>query len=501
MADFWIEFSDLIHLEKPMRYVSTLVLPALFIATAHAQTLDPIERVRITDNDLSCQQIFDERGGMDKVIAEAKQAQSSSQTTATAGQAAGVAAEVASRTGIFGALGGLGGHLFGTVASKTAANVAEQQGQQGAVQAAEREKQALGRKEHLTSVFLAKGCSASDPSATPKTPNASIGKTMSLAAASAPAPAPVTQVSPETLAGKRTVPMPVAVESINPEDLLASNKTLLIPTAYVTLVTEGRVAAAKQSGLLQRGNASAHAAANFKVNGIDKVYAQHLAKAAQDNLVEQLRAAGYTVLTYADVMARDLFRNAARESGPISASEGGLNTLMVAPTDEQLFKSSLVGGQFSEFISGGKTRISDATLLIPQYVFHAPQAWAEGSRGYSSVSATTNVVHGMNMAHARVTWMGQPVSRMMRGIPGVATTKAVNNVGEKVGDLSAGTDASPAAANALSSAFSMLGAGNIQRTVTNYELTINREEFAAAVMNGVQNFNAEVAKVAAAAKP
>lgn len=482
-----------------MRYVSTLVLPALFIATAHAQTLEPIEMVRITDNDLSCQQIFDERGGMDKVIAEAKQAQSSSQTTATAGQAAGVAAEVASRTGIFGALGGLGGHLFGTVASKTAAGVAEQQGQQGAAQAAEREKQAMGRKEHLTSVFLAKGCSASDPSAAPKTPNASIGTTTPLAAA--PAPAPVTQASPETLAGKRAVPMPVAVEAINPEDLLSSNKTLIVPTTYVTLVTDGRVSAAKQSGLLQRGNASAQAAANFKVKGLDKAYAQLLAKAAQDNLVAQLRAAGYTVLTYADVMDRDLFRNAARESGPISASEGGLNTLMVAPTDAQMFKSSLVGGQFSEFISGGKNRIPDATLLIPQYVFHAPQSWAEGSRGYSSVSATTHVVHGMNMAQARVTWLGQPVSRMMRGIPGVATTKAVINVGEKVGELSAGADASPTTANALSSALSVFGGGNIQRSVTNYELTINREEFAAAVMNGVHNFNSEVAKVAAAAKP
>ena len=45
------------------------------------------------------------------------------------------------------------------------------------------------------------------------------------------------------------------------------------------------------------------------------------------------------------------------------------------------------------------------------------------------------------------------------------------------------------------------GAGDIQRSVTNYELTIDREAYAAGVMNGVQNFNGEVAKVAAAAKP
>ena len=274
----------------------------------------------------------------------------------------------------------------------------------------------------------------------------------------------------------------------------------MIPTTYVTLVTEGRVSATKQSGAFQQGNATARASANFKVNGIDKAYAQKLAKAALDNLVGQLRGAGYTVLTYADVKDRDVFRNAAREAGPKVDSEGGLNTLTVAPSDEQLFQSGFAGGLFSEFIAGGKTRIADATLIIPNYVFHAPQAWAEGSRGYNSVSATANVVHGMNMASARATWLGQPVSRMMRGIPGVATTKPVINVSEKVGALSSGTDASPAAGNALSSALSVFGGGNIQRSVTNYELTIDREAFAAGVMNGVQNFNAEVAKVAAAAR-
>ena len=308
------------------------------------------------------------------------------------------------------------------------------------------------------------------------------------------------EIDAETLAGKRVIPLPVTVEAINPEDLLSSGKTLVIPTAYVTVVTDGRVSASKQAGAFQQGNATARAAANFTVQGIDKAYAQSLAKAALDNLVGQLRAAGYTVLTYADVKDRDVFRNAAREAGPKANSDGGLNTLTFAPSDEQLFQSGFNGGLFSEFISGGKTRIGDATLIIPQYSFHAPQAWAEGSRGYNSVSATTNVVHGMNMASARVTWLGQPVSRMMRGIPGVATTKPVINVSEKVGNLSQGTDASPTAANSLSSVLSNFGSGNIQRTITNYEMTIDREAFAAGVMNGVQNFNAEVAKVAAAAR-
>lgn len=483
-----------------MRRVLACLL-ALSTLSALAQAPAPIERVKITDNDLTCRAMFDESQALDKIITDAKTAQSSGQNTATAGQAAGVAAEVATRSGLFGQLGGLTGHLLGSVASRTAANVATQQGQMTAAQAVEREKQALARKEHLTQLFLAKGCSASDPSAPTKTPNATVAPAVSTQVAVAATIPSAGEVNSEVLAGKRATPMSVAVEAINPEDLLGSNRTLLIPTAYVTLVTDGRVSATRQAGMFQQGNASAQAAANFKVQGLDKAYAQRLARAALDNLVGQLRAAGYTVLTYADVKDRDVFRNAAREAGPKAASEGGLNTLTFAPSDEQLFQSGLAGGIFSEFITGGKTRIGDATLIIPQYNFHAPQAWAEGSRGYNSVSASTNVVHGMNMASARVTWLGQPVSRMMRGIPGVATTKPVINVSEKVGNLSTGVDASPVAANALSSALSALGGGgNIQRTVSNYELSIDREAFAAGVMNGVQNFNAEVAKVAASAR-
>lgn len=485
-------------MEIPVRRLSFPLL-ALFSLAALAQAPAPIERVKITDNDLTCKAAYDELQGMDKVIAESKAAQSSGQTTATAGQAAGVAAEVASRTGLFGSIGGLTGHIFGTVASKTAANVAEQQGQMTSAQAVEREKQALARKEHLTQVFLAKGCSASDPSAPGKAPAATVAPPAPAQAPGASLPAGA-EPSAETLAGKRATALALAVEAINPEDLLGYNKTVLVPTAYVTLVSEGKVSATKQSGAFQQGNATARAAANFRVQGVDKAYAQTLARAALDNLVGQLRGAGYTVLTYADVKDREVFRNAAREPGPKAESEGGLSTLTFAPSDEQHFQSGFAGGLFSEFISGGKPRIGDATLIIPQYVFHAPQAWAEGSRGYNSVSATANVVHGMNMAQARVYWMGPPVSRMMRGIPGVATTKPVINVSEKVGSLSQGADASPAAANALSSALSVFGGGNIQRTVTNYELSIDREAFAAGVMNGVQNFNAEVAKVAAAAK-
>ena len=293
----------------------------------------------------------------------------------------------------------------------------------------------------------------------------------------------------------------------NPEDLLDTNRTLLVPTAYVGLLTDGRVSAAQRSGLFSGGNNTVRASASYKVSGIDKAFAQQLARQALDDFVAQMRAAGFTVLTYAEVREREVFKSAQRESatGPMGLpvlSEGGNNFVVAAPSDEQHFKSSLAGGDFAEFISGGKTRIGDATLVIPRYLFAAPQAWAEGESGYKRISAEANVAEGMNMLQARAYWLGQPKSRMMRGIPGVATRQQVINVTERAGSVSKTADTTPQAANALGGLLSALGGGgNTQRSSGEYLLTVDRDAFAQGVMNGARTFNAEVSKVAAEAKP
>jgi hypothetical protein len=476
----------------------TVVLAIL--QAAHAQTPAPIERIKITDNDLTCQQIFEERNSMDLAVVEAKNAQASGETTAVAGQAAEVAAEVANRTGMFGSLGSVAGQLLGNVASKSAASATTQMGQQDAAQAAARERQALARKDQLTQLFLAKGCSASDPSAAPKNPNAAVPLPASPLAAKMASAEP----SVATLSGARSTPLAMKIEVINPEDLLDSGKVLVVPTAYVTLLTDGRVSAAKQTSALQSGSATARASASYRVSGIDKAYAQLLAKAAYDDLISQLRQAGYTVLTYADVKDRDFIRAAGREPAASlpTKSEGGNNFVTAAPSDEQHFASGTFGGIFSEFTSGGKSKFTDATLIIPQYTFTSPQSWAESSSGYKSVSAEANVAPGMNLLTGRVYWIGQPRSRMMTGIPGVGTKQQVINVTEKAGALEKTADTTPTTANALSGLFNSLsGAGNIQKTSSEYLFTIDRDAYAGGIMNGVHNFNAEVARAAASAKP
>lgn len=293
---------------------------------------------------------------------------------------------------------------------------------------------------------------------------------------------------------------------VNPEDLLDSQKTVVVPTLYLTLLTDGRVAAAKQSGLFG-GNNSVKAAASYQVAGLDKAFAQQLAQAAYDDFVGRLRAAGYTVLTYADVKDREFVRGARRETeaGPMGLptfSEGGNNYVVATPSDEQFFRKGLGGGWFAEFLGGGKNLFTDATLIIPTYTFHAPQAWTDTSAGYKSISAEANVAEGMNLWTANAHWVGQPKSRMMRGIPGVATREQLINVTEKAGSVVKAEDTTPQAANVVSGLLSALsGAGRITASSALYRLTVDRAAYSQGVMNGVRAFNAEVAKAAAEARP
>jgi hypothetical protein len=163
-------------------------------APAVAGTPGPIERIRLTDNELTCAQIHAEAGQMDKLVAEAKAAEDKEKTTGTAAGAAGTAAEIAGKLGVFGRIGGLGGALFGQVAAQAGAGAVQQSAQQSAQQMAERARQASARKEHLTALFLAKECKASDLSAAGKALTGD--EVQKVAAATAPPPAPGAATAP-----------------------------------------------------------------------------------------------------------------------------------------------------------------------------------------------------------------------------------------------------------------------------------------------------------------
>ena len=151
---------------------------------AHAQNID---RVKLTDNDLTCRQIYVEIAQMDAVIAQsggqpvAVAPAAAAPVDNTAGQVAGAVAQVAitnaavrSGFGGFGGFGGLGG-MFGGVAQQAQLAQQQQDQQQAqqqamlqqqqmamAQQGAVRNQQAQGRKDHLSALFLSKGCKLAD---------------------------------------------------------------------------------------------------------------------------------------------------------------------------------------------------------------------------------------------------------------------------------------------------------------------------------------------------
>lgn len=283
--------------------IAALALTAVFSLCANAQN---IERIKITDNDLNCRQIHDELGAMDQAIADAKQAQASSENTATAGQVGGVAAEVASRTGLFGQVGGLFGHIAGTVASKTAANVTEQTGKQGAQQNADREKQALARKEHLTSTFLAKGCKSSDPDFNPAPQQAGLKPS-----------AATIQSAGVTGAATRSPPLPavISLPDLTPAEwfdgkmggtfgektinAFGRSKRVVIAGFRVVFVTHNETHAITRGTYMPGGRETGTAKAGMEVDllGVDDATLQAITDAAYQRFVDQLKVAGREVLS------------------------------------------------------------------------------------------------------------------------------------------------------------------------------------------------------------
>jgi hypothetical protein len=153
----------------------TLILLAAgtLAVAAQAQT---IERMKMTDGSLTCQQMFDEIKMMDSVIAQANAqpaAAPAAADNAVAGQVAGAVAQqalaqVAARSGGFGGFGGFGGGSGGLGGLFN--NMAQQAVQQATAPAPAAApagnpalaQQAAGRKEHLTGMFLGKNCKMTD---------------------------------------------------------------------------------------------------------------------------------------------------------------------------------------------------------------------------------------------------------------------------------------------------------------------------------------------------
>jgi hypothetical protein len=271
-----------------------LALAALFCSTAlHAEPA--IERVKLGDNELSCRDLDAEARQMDKMMAEAKGAESGGNATAVAG----TAGKVAGGVGLFAQLGGLVGHVAGQVA----AGVAQQTGQQSADQAAERGRQALARKEQVSTLFADKGCQESDLSYEPPAQSAKFMKTAYApnpaggAVAAAPGPAAPPSALPDNDPDQFFKGKMGGTFGEDVVEVLPNNKRVAVLGFRVAFVTSNTATAQVRASYLPgRDTSGASSKLTATLTGVDAATMQALTDQAYADFLAQLKLAGREVV-------------------------------------------------------------------------------------------------------------------------------------------------------------------------------------------------------------
>jgi hypothetical protein len=169
----------------------------------------------------------------------------------------------------------------------------------------------------------------------------------------------------------------------------AKSATYLVPTTYLYITA--RNAQSAGGGL---GNAKSKA--RVYVEGLTKSEIQGLAGKIQDEIVGQLRSAGYTVLTYADVKAdvADVARMTANPRYGMPTHDRranpGVDFFVATPDDEQALDYGLMGPQANFTKAAQRT---GATLLLPEVFLTMPQlgATASKSEGLTWRSSEANI--------------------------------------------------------------------------------------------------------------
>lgn len=182
----------------------------------------------------------------------------------------------------------------------------------------------------------------------------------------------------------------------------AKGTTYLIPMVYLHVTARNSQRAG--GGL---GNVSSKA--RVFVQGPDKAELQALAAQIHADIVGQMRAAGYSVLTFDDVKA-DVADRARMQSNPRygmpthgQRAFPGIDFAVVTPNDEQALDYGMMGPQANY---GKAAQHKGATLLLPEIFLTMPQlgASASTSQGLTWRSSESHISFdpAMHLAGANV---------------------------------------------------------------------------------------------------
>jgi hypothetical protein len=338
------------RVHQPALLASLLILAAAHLP-AQAQTTPPsaapagpIERIKLTDNELNCAQIHAEAGQMDKLIADAKAAEDKEKTTGSVASAASTVADVAGKLGMLGRIGGLGGALLGQAAAQAGAGALQKAAQESAQQMAARAQQAGARKEHLTGLFLAKECKVSDLNAPGKVLSGAEAQkaaaaTQSAAAAAAHgAPvAPVEAAAVGELIGRAAgAARSAALPSASMVSAGGSNVRALVGKTNKVVIAGYRVAFVGRTGAFASGTGSSNTTfgittvtagrsnkLDVALKNVSLPMMQAMTERLYADFAEQLKAAGLEVLPREALTRSPHYANVQ----PFKPKDGGIYTV------------------------------------------------------------------------------------------------------------------------------------------------------------------------------
>lgn len=273
---------------------------------------------------------------------------------------------------------------------------------------------------------------------------------------------------------------------------------VFVPTVIVRLATRGSLTVVNQGRFFETDGKTVRAKGRFVVAGLDKAYAQGLARQLQEDFVARLRAAGLTVVTWDDV--KDLPEVAGMkrlkpddEYGmPTGGPRGSKNTYVVAfPSDAQA-----IDPPFQGYGWGFRkvTKELDATLMIPEYVIDAPLLTGSKKHGIATRGATVSVFPEM-MLDAHV-----PLTTTKGALGAIRLKSPVEDVAEAVGEIGEANDDSPRLANAIAAGLSQLTrlGTDLQAKSGIWGMKLDRPAYTAGVLRGGTSFNAAAVEAIAA---
>jgi hypothetical protein len=267
--------------------------------------------------------------------------------------------------------------------------------------------------------------------------------------------------------------------------------TLVVPTAYLRLTVDGAASAVSDKNVFSSDTSNARVSMKYKIKGLDKALAQEISKAAYEDFVAKLRAAGYKVLTYDDIKDQiaDVKRYAMDEAYGLPVDGG---QLVISPTDDMAINPGFGGNIVAPYQKRGKSMLKEGTLIIPTFTISSPLARPETS---GSTAKLTLFPH-MALTSGYVSFLTHG-----GGWGSAKLKKPVWGLSDNVGTIEKVADTSPSVANALTKTFAVLGGiGGTTRKSSTWTMTVDRAAYKAGVLKGMTQFNDEFSKVAADAK-